>query len=206
MEQERVESMRRTFIESAVKVVARVGLDKTTTKLIAQEANYNEAYIYRCFENKEDLLAEALYVEDVNFAEFINDNLPVMREPGLTWEERCFKLWHACWDFIMEERDDCIFYLRYYYSANCQKYAYERHLEFYKRLIDKISFAFKSETNMTMLVHQMFDTMLMFANRVCEGEFENSEENIRVMFYQIYSFVSANALPERVDGMEKTQG
>ncbi len=49
--QERMETMRRTFLESTVRVVAQYGLERTTTKLISTEANLYEAYIYRCFEN-----------------------------------------------------------------------------------------------------------------------------------------------------------
>ena len=45
--QERMETMRRTFLESTVRVVAQYGLERTTTKLISAEANLNEAYIYR---------------------------------------------------------------------------------------------------------------------------------------------------------------
>lgn len=50
----RNENIRQAFIQSAIRVVARVGLDKTTTKAIAADAGLNEAYIYRCFESKED--------------------------------------------------------------------------------------------------------------------------------------------------------
>ena len=46
----KIENAKQTFIESAVRVVARDGLDKTTTKAIAADAGLNEAYIYRCFE------------------------------------------------------------------------------------------------------------------------------------------------------------
>ena len=51
-----VQEMRQVFIDSAVRVVARDGLEKTTTKAIASEAKLNEAYIYKCFSGKDDLL------------------------------------------------------------------------------------------------------------------------------------------------------
>ena len=40
-----VQERRQVFIDSAVRVVARDGLEKTTTKAIASEAKLNEAYI-----------------------------------------------------------------------------------------------------------------------------------------------------------------
>ena len=66
-----VQEMRQVFIDSAVRVVARDGLEKTTTKAIASEAKLNEAYIYKCFSGKDDLLSAALHMEDVNFANLL---------------------------------------------------------------------------------------------------------------------------------------
>lgn len=56
-----VQEMRQVFIDSAVRVVARDGLEKATTKAIAAEAGLNEAYIYKCFAGKDELLSEAFY-------------------------------------------------------------------------------------------------------------------------------------------------
>ena len=55
----RERNAKQAFIEGTVRVVARDGLDKTTTKAIATEAGLSEAYIYRCFESKEALLCAA---------------------------------------------------------------------------------------------------------------------------------------------------
>ena len=53
------ESMKQAFMECAVRVVARDGMEKATTKAIAAEAKLNEAYIYKCFSNKDELLSAA---------------------------------------------------------------------------------------------------------------------------------------------------
>lgn len=111
---------KQAFIESAVRVVARDGLDKATTKAIAAEADLSEAYIYRCFESKEALLCAAFHMEDVAFAYFLKQNLPVMHVQNTLWKDRAFQLWSASWRFILGKKDDCLFYLRYYYSANCR--------------------------------------------------------------------------------------
>ena len=50
------QSMKQTFMMSAVRVIARDGLVKATTKAIAAEAGLNEAFIYRCFSSKNELL------------------------------------------------------------------------------------------------------------------------------------------------------
>ena len=114
----RERNAKQAFIEGTVRVVARDGLDKTTTKAIATEAGLSEAYIYRCFESKEALLCAAFHMEDVAFAYFLKQNLVGMHIQNAPWKDRAFQLWSASWRFILGRKDDCLFYLRYYYSAN----------------------------------------------------------------------------------------
>ena len=106
------ENTKQVFIESAVRVVARDGLDKATTKAIAADAGLNEANIYRCFESKEDLLRAAFHMEDVGFAYFLKQSLHVMYVQNTPWKEQAFQLWSVSWRFILERRDDCLFYLQ----------------------------------------------------------------------------------------------
>ena len=188
--------MRQVFIDSAVRVVARDGIEKTTTKAVAAEAELNEAYIYKCFSGKDELLSAALHMEDVRFAELLQKTLPVMHMPGFSWKERAYILWKKSWDLILAVPADCIFYIRYYYSASCRAHAYEMHLACFQPLIEKASKSFKPGTNMDMLIHQIFSTMLFFASRVLSGELENNEETTRWAFEQIYSFVVPNVRAE----------
>ena len=50
------DELRRRLIDGTIHVIAQDGLDKATTKQIGIETSINQAYIYRCFENKEDML------------------------------------------------------------------------------------------------------------------------------------------------------
>ena len=93
--------MKQIFIDSAVRVVARDGLVKATTKAIAAGTGLNEAYIYHCFKSKEELLRAAFHQEDVNLIWQIRKALPVMHFKNLTWKERCFLLWRSCWTIIL---------------------------------------------------------------------------------------------------------
>lgn len=109
--------MKQAFLQSAVRVAARDGLDKTTTKAIAKDAHLNEAYIYKCYSGKDELLRDALIMEDRNLADLLFEILPIMRDSDLPWKSRAYILWKRCWDFILEEPDDCIFYIRFYFAS-----------------------------------------------------------------------------------------
>lgn len=174
----RERNAKQAFIEGTVRVVARDGLDKTTTKAIATEAGLSEAYIYRCFESKEALLCAAFHMEDVAFAYFLKQNLVGMHIQNAPW------------------KDDCLFYLRYYYSANCRTYAYEEHLQCFQELFAAVEQTFKPEANVNMLLHQVFDTMLSFAARVLGGEMPDDDATTQWAFEQIYSFVVPNVREE----------
>ena len=197
------QNIKQAFIDSAVRVVARDGMEKATTKAIAAEAKLNEAYIYKCFPSKDELLSEALHMEDVNFANFLQKTLPIMHMPGFSWKERAYILWKKIWEFVLRKPADCIFYIRYYYSASCRAHAYDVHLACYKPLIEKAAKTFRPGTNMDMLIHQIFSTMLFFASRVVNGEMENSEETTTWAFEQIYSFVVPNVRAEVLEEKDK---
>ena len=53
------DEIRRRLIDGTIHVIARDGLDKASTKQIGITTSTNEAYIYRCFEDKEDMFSKA---------------------------------------------------------------------------------------------------------------------------------------------------
>ncbi len=193
-------SIKQAFIRGAVRVVAQKGLENATTKAIAAEAKLNEAYIYKCFSGKDELLSTALLVEDCNFAELLHDMLLQEREKNCGWKQRAYVIWRKSWDFILEEKDDFLFYIRYYYSASCMMHAYRQHLEIYRPVIKMVEGSFKPGTYMEMLVHQIFSTMLFYGLRVTSGELPNNDETMTWVFDQIFNFVAPNVRPEFLQG------
>ena len=187
MEQKEI---RQAFIQSAIHVVARQGLVKATTNAIAAAAGLNEAYIYKCFCGKDELLAAALWKLDEGLVRHLSETFPIMRNTTLSWKERCFILWKSSWEFILEKADECLFYLRYYYSSDFRLYARERHLQYYRALRSRTDHVFRPEADIDMIIHQIFETMLAFAAHVMAGEMENNDTTTERTFEQIYSFVA----------------
>ena len=187
MEQKEI---RQAFIQSAIHIVARQGLVKATTKAIAAAAGLNEAYIYKCFKGKDELLAAALWKLDEGLVRHLSETFPIMRNTTLSWKERCFILWKSSWEFILEKADECLFYLRYYYSSDFRLYARERHLQYYRTLRSRTDHVFRPEADIDMIIHQIFETMLAFAAHVMAGEMENNDTTTERTFEQIYSFVA----------------
>ena len=80
--------MRATLIARTIQVIAEEGLDKTTTKAITSGTGINEAYIYRLFDGKDDMMAKAFDFLDDGLVQQILEHLPVMRMADLDAESR----------------------------------------------------------------------------------------------------------------------
>ena len=197
MEQKEI---RQAFIQSAIHVVARQGLVKATTKAIAAAAGLNEAYIYKCFRGKDELLAATLWKLDEGLSRHMSETFPIMRNDSLTWKERCFILWQRSWKFILQKDDECLFYLRYYYSSDFREHAREKHLEYYHALTSRIGFVFRPGTDIDLITHQMFETLLSFATHVMAGDMGNNDVTTERTFAQIYSFVAPHFRDELTTG------
>ncbi len=180
------ESMRELFINSAIHVVYRDGLENATTALIAKGVELNEAYIYRCFKNKDDLLAQTFAFIDARFLKFVLDNFAVMQYDGEEYQAKCRALFNKCWDYIMGYPEHVIFYVRYYYSSLFQKFAYDDHMERYAVLIDKMAPACHPSAVVTTVLHHILDTLMGQARKQILHP-EDPEQTKEDTFWLLYS-------------------
>lgn len=197
------EELRRVLIRSTVAVVARDGMEKTSVCALAKHAQVSQSALYRCFQNKDDLLRATLLSEDDGFVELVEELLPVLQELSLPWQERCWRLWEPVWAFIIDPKEDCVFYIRYYYSENFLRDAKVEHEKKFERLREKLRTYFLPGRRDLVLLHQIFETMLSYAYRVMTGEFSNDAETCRIAFEQICNFLRPHLRPEwmQTDGL-----
>lgn len=73
------------FMESAIKVIARDGFDKASTRNIAKECGLADAYIYHYYKDKDDLFFQAFQKEDTALAAKVKQHLLVMQPAGLLY-------------------------------------------------------------------------------------------------------------------------
>jgi len=180
---------RRRLIEGTIHIIARDGLDKTTTKQIGTQTGINEAYIYRCFAGKEDMFSKVFDALDAELAEKTMEHVSVMYLTDLDFELRCRFFFAAIWKFLLSNRDDCLTYMQYYYSPYFSKYSADSHKKRFSPLIDKFSAAFKDEANVWMILNHILNVMLDFAVKVHNGQMPDSEDYSEHVFRVIYRSV-----------------
>ncbi|MBQ7969231.1 MAG: TetR/AcrR family transcriptional regulator [Clostridia bacterium] len=187
---------------STISVIARDGLDKTTTRAIATEANLNEAYIYQLFDSKEDLFKEVFATLDDELVSIILFRLPVMYMESMDFETRCRALFFSCWRFILGNKDKCLCFIRYYYSPYFKKYSYDEHNKRYQSVLEKMTPAFRKKSNVWMLLNHILNTMLDFAVKVFNGDINDNDDTAEHVFLVIYSSVKPYIEPHHLINKE----
>lgn len=183
------QDMRQTLIARTIQVIANEGLDKTTTKAITAGTGINEAYIYRYFSDKEDLLAKAFDKLDEELVDKAMQHVSIMYMDTMEYEMRCRFYFGAMWKFLLGNREKCLAFVRYYYSPYFSKRSSESHKRRYTSLIEKFSDAFKAEADVWMILNHMLNVMLDFAVKVHNDQMSRDDDYTEHVFRVIYASV-----------------
>lgn len=183
------EQMILALVESTVRTVSNHGLDKTTTKLIANGANLNEVYIYRLFEGKEDLLKKTFDKIDGELASKCKENFPILKKEGYDFDTKNRMVFSALWKFLIADRDKCLFFIRYYHSPYFKKFSSEEHFKRYKSIVDLMAFAFKTGVNAGLMLNHILTVTLHYVLLVFNGVLEDNDDTVDLVFTLTYSSI-----------------
>ena len=183
------QDMREKLIARTITVVATEGLDKTTTKAITTGTGINEAYIYRHFSDKKDLLSKAFDKLDDELVAKVMQHLPVMYMQELEYELRCRVFFEAVWKFMLANKEHCLAFVQYYYSLYFTKYSAESHKRRYIPIVEKFKDAFKDEADVWMILNHILNVMLDFAVKVHNGQMPSEDNYSEHVFLVIYRSV-----------------
>ena len=177
------DDIRQRLIDGTIHVIAEEGLEKVTTKQIGQVTQTNEAYIYRCFANKEDLLANTFAYLDEELAGKTLEHITVMYKSDISFDERAWLFFSAIWKFMLGNREKCLAFIRYYYSPYMERYSAEEHRRRFEPLFEQFKGAFSGQANTWMLMNHILSTMLDFAVKVYDGHLPDDADTAEHVFY-----------------------
>ncbi len=183
------DELRRRLIDGTIHVIAEDGLDKATTKQIGTYTNTNEAYIYRCFANKEDMLAQTFNYLDQEVFSVCMEHVKIMYDRSYAYETRCRFFFFAVWDYFIKNRDGCLAYVRYFYSPYFLKNSFEDHKKRYQPLVVKFEDAFIDEAAVWLILNHILNVMLDFAIKVHSGLMLNTEVYSEHVFRVVYNSI-----------------
>ncbi len=183
------ENVRNILIERAIKVIASEGLDKTTTKAIVTGTGINEAYIYRHFADKEDLLSKAFDALDEEFIGQTMTHVTAMYMQEFDFEMRCRIFFGAIWKFLLGNREKCLAYIRYYYSPYFQKYSAQSHKKRFAPFLEIFQEVFRDEADVWLILNHILNVMLDFAVKVFNNEMPENDDYAEHIFRVIYASI-----------------
>ncbi len=91
-EEER-ENIRNTLLTKGLELMARQGVQHTTVEQIYQAAGISRTFFYTFFPTKEDLIVEALYLQQPKILAYAR---ALMDNPALSWREGVRQFLHTC--------------------------------------------------------------------------------------------------------------
>ena len=180
------EYMRQKLMESAIHVVAAEGIHKATTKAIANHSGVNEVYIYRLFEDKEDLLAQTFSLIDRERIACILKYEPIMNMPAIEIDERCYIFFKSCWRSILDY-DKCSYFIKYYYSHYYNSYSPLKRRKAYSTVIESFTPAFKEGTDVWRIFNRILDIVYSTIIKILRGEIPDNDETAEDVFGVLYS-------------------
>lgn len=183
------DEFRRRLIDGTIHVISRDGLDKASTKQIGLETNINQVYIYRCFNDKEDMFSKAFDKLDEELFSKAMQHIEIMYLHSMEYEMRCRFYFSAIWNFLLQDRDKCIAYVRYYYLPYFTRYSAESHKRRFKPLVEKFRGAFQDEADVWMILNHILNVMLDFAIKVHNDQMSKEDDYVEHIFRVIYASV-----------------
>jgi len=183
------EKIRSALIDGTIRVISKEGLDKASTKQIGIETSVNEAYIYRCFADKEDMFARAFDSLDEELFTETMRHIEVMYMTEMEFVLRCRVYFSAVWKFLLGNRDKCLTYVQYFYSPYFTKHSAKDHEMRFAPLVHKFRDAFRDEADVWMILNHILNVLLDFAVKVHNGIMSGGEEYAEHVFRVIYASV-----------------
>lgn len=180
------QTMREILLARTVSVIAQEGMDKTTTKAIVAGTGINEAYIYRLFSDKSDLLSKTFDLLDEELVTVVKENLSLLYNSEIEEDLRFRMLFDAFWNFLLGNREKCLAFVRYYYSPYFSKYSAGSHRRRYVPLISEFSGVFREEADVWMILNHVLNVMLDFAVKVHLGQMSESDDYVEHVFRVVY--------------------
>ena len=187
------EDKRTALLQSTVRAVAKHGMKDVSTRSISGDAGINDAYIYRFFKDKEDMLMQAYFLEHDRFLRQIGKTVEALYTGSITlpFREQCLLVFHSAWRYLIDTPNVCRFFVYYYHSPNFEKYAREGHRKQVDLIAEHIDCLFDSLEDTEDCLYALFSLLYTFALQVVNGETLDDEDTWERVSRMLYNTICA---------------
>lgn len=153
------EQRKNALMRATVEVIAAEGMEGLTTRGVGSLCGVKEIYIYRYFENRDDMVAKTFTYADKCLYGKITSALSALKA------EKCDLriIFKVCLDYALSYPDWLKFYVRYYYSSIFPKNSYAEHIERYSDLASLLFPKCESTREAEALLNMLIEAILSLA-------------------------------------------
>ena len=183
--------IRERLISRTISVIASLGFVGATTRELASRTDINDAYIYRFFESKEGLFAEAFATIDEEIYHVLDSRVDSdsdnLREAFL-----------ALWRYFLDNREKTLMYSQYWCSPYYRLNSADRHKQTYTPLIEKCRPLFVDDAHVEIMLQHVVLGMIFLAICVFDGDVPDNakteEEVNRLVYHSVSPWLCAPGL------------
>ncbi len=190
---------RSALISGAIRAVAKDGLENTTTRSIGKETNVNDAYIYRFYNDKEDLLRTAFLEKSRKVLEVL---MLTIQDSLQNNEELLFAGFQRAWEYLTQNPDTFRFGVFYYHSSGFNRYAAEEYRDYIRAVIYRLRKHMSICAESEAIIQHLIDTLFIFAVKVADGILPNDQSTVDIVSNQLRGFFQAESEPDSVSKFE----
>lgn len=179
-------TIRQALIKSTIHTISEFGIDSATTKQLATHAGVNEVYIYRIFGGKDRLFKETFDYVDKDFSSALLKFFPMSYNRSRDIETRFKILFKLIWQYAINDKEKCSFFIRYYYSRCYTKQVSEERKVIYADVMRVFNTAFARGTDTWWLFNHILDVIFSSAVKVLRGEIVDNDETAENIFNLLF--------------------
>jgi len=180
---EQHEEMRTRLLDSTTKAVSKYGLSNLTTRSISAINNINEAYIYRYFLDKDDLVYKAFVrSENIIFEKFSDFFKKDIMTNGKDFKEKLKAFFIDSIEYLIKDEINATMVIRYVYSIYFKGKALQGHRESSEELVKALSLYIKDDADVVFIGHNMLMTILSYTSEILNGSLPNDRKTLEKIF------------------------
>jgi len=191
-ERSRIMADKRQALLDAVKTaVSKYGVDGASTRKIGETAHVDDSYIYRFFNDREDLLFQAYMMY---MTPMMDEAVRLMRELtgnklGLHLRDCAGVVFRYVWEKLVSDPELCSFANYYYHSHLFQESAAEYHAKQVDDIVNALSWLFWNEAEAKNCIYALFTLVFDNTHNVVMGRLANTPETEQLVFDLLFNIL-----------------
>lgn len=178
-------------------VVMNEGIEGVTVRKISKAGDLSDPYIYQCYKNLGELMADAFLEIDneaVQLAEKLLEDERAHEKMEKNPRQCCWTMWNAYWNFLMKDPEKTVFYWRYYQSARYTKELLEIRkgvLSQFSAYVEKLGkdYGIQEMVDPEVLVSNIIDSTISAAVKVHLGYMKRTDLKVHTVYQSAFALL-----------------